>query len=285
MCHILTGCCQKRLMNANFSSNIQHGRSKVQLFYTVIVIAFIITFSLPVNIKAVEKDFPFSPGEKLTFRLKWCFVPAGKAVLEVLPTETVNGVLAYHFVLTVQSNAFVDTFYKVRDRIDAYTDIKMTRSILYMKKQKEGRTKRDIIVNFDWEKKEAQYSNFGNKREPISLLPGSFDPLSIFYYSRLLELKENAKIKGPVTDGKKCVMGNARVVKREEIKVAGKKYDTYLLEPQLKHIGGVFEKSKNAKIKIWVTADKKRIPVKIKSKVIVGSFVGELISAAGIELK
>jgi hypothetical protein len=60
-------------------------------------------------------------------------------------------------------------------------------------------------------------------------------------------------------------------------------YDTYLIEPEIKHIGGVFEKSKNAKIKLWVTADKRKIPVKIKSKVVVGSFVGELVSATGLK--
>jgi hypothetical protein len=35
---------------------------------------------------------------------------------------------------------------------------------------------------------------------------------------------------------------------------------------------------KNEKLRVWVTADKRHIPVKIKSKVKVGSFVGELIS-------
>jgi hypothetical protein len=49
----------------------------------------------------------------------------------------------------------------------------------------------------------------------------------------------------------------------------------------LEHIGGVFEKSKNARIRLWVTADERRILVKVKSKVVVGSFTGELISAAG----
>jgi len=53
------------------------------------------------------------------------------------------------------------------------------------------------------------------------------------------------------------------------------------LEPNLKDIGGVFEKSKDAKISIWVTADHRRIPVMIKSKVIVGSFVGELTDIVG----
>jgi hypothetical protein len=41
----------------------------------------------------------------------------------------------------------------------------------------------------------------------------------------------------------------------------------------------VFEKSKDAEIELWVSADKRRVPLRIKSKVIVGSFVGELISA------
>jgi len=77
-------------------------------------------------------------------------------------------------------------------------------------------------------------------------------------------------------------MGEATVIKREKITVADRTYDTFLVEPDLKHIGGVFEKSKKAKLEIWVTADTQKIPVKIKSKVIVGSFVAELISAEGM---
>ena len=68
-------------------------------------------------------------------------------------------------------------------------------------------------------------------------------------------------------------------MKREKIEVGKKVYDTYLIMPELKHVGGVFEKSKNAKIKLWITADERRLLVKIKSKVIVGSFIGELVPA------
>jgi len=245
------------------------------------MITFMMTFGLTQNIKAVDKTFPFDPGEKLTFQVRWSFIPAGEATLEVLPIETIDGVKSYHFVMTAQTYPFIDIFYRVRDRVDAYTDIEMTHSLLY-KKQKAGKTKRNVVVNFNWEKQEAQYSNFGKKRKPISILPGSFDPLSVFYAFRLHDRKGNPEIKVPVTDGKKCVVGRAKVVKREKIKVASGTYDTFLVEPDLQHIGGVFEKSKDAKLKIWVTADKRRIPVKIKSKVIVGSFVAELILAEGI---
>jgi len=267
-------------MRAAYSQR-HYSRSVLQLAFSFIVILFMMIFGFAEGVKAVEKTFPFYPGEKLTFQVKWSFIPAGEAVLEVLPIETINGVTAYHFVMTARTYSFIDLFYKVRDRIDAYTDTGMIHSILYRKK-KEGKTKRKVVVSFNWEKKEAQYSNFGEKRKPVPILFGSFDPLSVFYAFRLHNLKVNAEIETPVTDGKKCVMGKAKVIKREKVKLASGTYDTYLVEPDLKHIGGVFERSKNAKLKIWVTADTRRIPVRVKSKVRVGSFVSELISAEKI---
>lgn len=264
-------------------SSILNIRANVFPSIAFIIISAIAILGSSPCVKAGEKDLPFYPGEKLTFLLKWTVIPAGESVLEVLPTETIDGVKAYHFLLTAKSNAFIDTFYKVRDRIDAYANTEMTHTLLYKKKQHEGSTQRDIVVNFDWQNNKAQYTNFEDKRQPVDILPGSFDPLSAFYYVRLFDFQEKSKIERPVTDGKKCVIGKLSVIKRETLELKSGTYDTYLIEPELKHIGGVFEKSKNAKIQLWVTADKRRIPVKIKSKVAVGSFVGELISATGLK--
>lgn len=263
------------------SQDSRHRKPGVRVALIVMVMACTATFGLTENIKAVDKALPFYPGERLTFQVRWSIIPAGEAVLEILPIETINGVKSYHFVMIAQTYPFIDIFYRVRDRVDAYTDIEMTHSLLY-KKQKKGQGKRNVVVNFDWEKREAQYSNFGKERKPIPIVAGSFDPLSIFYAFRLHDRKKNPEIQAPVTDGKKCVMGKAKIIKRERVKVASGIYDTYLVEPDLEHIGGVFAKSKDAKLKIWVTADKRRVPVKVKSKVVVGGFVAELISAQGI---
>ena len=197
--------------------------------------------------------------------------------MEVLPVETLNDIQSYHFRMTAKTYPFVDFFCKVRDRIDGYTDLGMTHSILY-KKRNQGKTKRDVIVHFNWDKQEVNYSNFGRKRKSVLILPSSFDPLSVFYAFRRYALQDSTEIGVPVTDGKKCVMGKAKVIKRETVAVARGTYDTYLVEPELKHIGGVFEKSRDAKLQIWVTADSRKMPVRIKSKVVVGSFVAELIS-------
>ncbi len=224
----------------------------------------------------------FVPGERLTFILKWTVIPAGEAVLEVLPQEHMAGIDAHHFVLTARSNAFVDAFYMVRDRIDAWADSAMRQSLLYRKKQHEGRTRRDITVSFDWEDMTVQYTNADEVREPISISAGTFDPLSIFFWSRSANLVVGGRIQRPVTDGKKHVMGVADVVRRETVTVSAGTFDTFLIEPDLTHVGGVFEKSPDAKIQLWVSADYRRLPVKLKSKVIVGSFSGELVSLTGI---
>jgi len=220
---------------------------------------------------------PFRPGEQLNFAVYWSFIPAGEAVLEVLPSEVRDGVECFHFRATARTLDYIDLFYMVRDRLDAYTDNAVNRSVLFQQIQ-EGKHKRNVVVDFDWQKNEACYANFGEKRAPVPISPGSLDPLSVFYAFRLRELEVGGEMSCPVTDGKKAVMGRAKVLRRETIQCGGKEYDTFLVEPEMKEVGGVFEKDSRAKLHIWVTADQDRIPVRVKSGVKVGSFVAELTS-------
>ncbi|MBN2060850.1 MAG: DUF3108 domain-containing protein, partial [Deltaproteobacteria bacterium] len=167
--------------------------------------------------------------------------------------------------------------YKVRDRIDSYVNREMKGSLLY-KEKKLGHSEKDVIIQFDQERLLVQYSNFGESIDPVKIEPGSFDPLSVFFAFRLYDPGLHKEIRIPVSDGKKSAIGKAVVIKREKIEVSGIPYDTFLVEPDLEHLGGVFQKSPGAKLQIWVTADPRRIPVRIKSNVSVGSFVAELVS-------
>ena len=220
---------------------------------------------------------PFQPGEKFVYKLRWGLVTAGYAELEVLPFEQINGERSWHFVLTARSSRFIDMFYKVRDRIESFTDDLLVSSFIYRKEQLEGKTHRQVEVIFDPEKKTVVYSDWGNKHEPLEVEDGTIDPLASIYFIRKSPLADNAKITKPITDGKKNVLGQAFVVGREKISVGGKKYDTFIVEPDLKGVRGVFEKSKRSKIRLWITADERRLLVKLKSKVVIGSFTGTLI--------
>jgi hypothetical protein len=223
---------------------------------------------------------PFGPGEKLEYVLRWENVPAGSATLKILPQTRMNGEEALHFIMTVNSNRFVDLFFKVRNQIDAFSDLKMTRSLYYRKNQKEGRHVREEEIRFDWRINQAWYANFGSQREPIRVEEGSFDPLTALYFIRMAPLVPGREIIRPITDGKKNITGRLFVHGRETITLQdGRQFDTYRVEPDISDIGGVFKKSDDARIDLWLTADSRRIPVRIKSRVVIGSFIGELVSA------
>ena len=246
-----------------------------------IILAALIAWCRPVL--ADSPPLAFGPGERLTFELRWMFIPAGEAVLEVQPMAAVDGRPARHFAMTVRTNAFVDAFYKVRDRIEAWTDTEMTRSLRYAKLQREGRHRmRDVTVAFDWPQGQATYTNRGEVSEPIALLPGTFDPLAAFYFTRRVALAPGAVILRPVTDGRKNVVGRARVVGRERIRVAAGTFETIMVEPDLRDVTGVFEKSPEGRIRIWLSDDGRHLPVRIESKVVVGHFTGELVAAEGL---
>ena len=266
----LTACCVRQRANV--------------VGLALVIVSGIATFTtVPAVCILPETSPPFTPGERLVFSLNWQGISAGKAELTIMPITTLSGEPAYHFVLTARTNGFIDNFYKVRNRFEAFADMTLTRSLLFKRNQREGDFRREVDVRFDWERGEAQYATKTKTRAPIPLEDGTFDPLSVLFYVRTLSFIEGAEVKRYVTDGKKNVEGVMRIVKREKITVPAGTYDTYLVKPDTKDIGGVFKKSKNATISLWLTADHLRMPVKIKSKVAVGSFYGELEKVEGIQ--
>ena len=213
----------------------------------------------------------------MTYEGKWGPIPAGEVTLEVLPKEMINGVAAYHFAMTTKTNAAVDLIYKIREREDSFVDSNLTHSILY-KKREESKHPRDIIVNFDWDKLEATRTNFGEKSPPIHIVPGTFDPLALLYVLRLQNLKENSVIEIPVTDGHMNYAVKATVGKRDLIEIQEEMYPAVEVTPDMERLQDVVKKSDNPQLKIWYTADEKKIPLRIRSKVGIVSFVFELVS-------
>ncbi len=249
----------------------------------VVAAMAIVLLQTAFSVDAFQPSRPAAIGEKLTFHIRWGIIDAGEAVLEALPFQSLNGKPTHHFVLNLKTTSAVDLFYKVRDTIESYTDLDISRSLFY-RKQAMGKDKKDVKVHFDWENQKASYSNFDRPRDAIDIESGAFDPLSALYGIRSKPFAAHSEISFPITDGKRCFLGKAKVIKQEEIMIGGTAYDTYLIEPELVHFDGVFKESKNPELKIWLTADDRKIPVKIECKVVVGSITGELVDAQRIPL-
>lgn len=248
------------------------------LTLTALALALILTALLAPPAQAgIKRNFPYAPGEKFTYDIYWTIVYAGQATLEVLPDTEMKGEPARHFHATARTSEFVDNFYKVRDVLDSWTDPGVERTLKFHQVQREGSYEKDTIFDMNWpEKKLALYGLQGYKGTLD--LPGPvLDSLSALYAFRTHPLFKDRVVENRVTDGKKVVMGRTTVMNRETVETDLGEFDCFRVVVDTKDIGGVFKKSPDASIEIWFTADERRIPVRVKSKVAVGHFTMELV--------
>ncbi|HTZ39046.1 MAG TPA: DUF3108 domain-containing protein [Syntrophales bacterium] len=227
---------------------------------------------------AARGGFPFEPGERLVYKGTWFFIPAGEAVLEVLPDASFNGHSAHHFVMSISTNSLIDLIYRIHERQDSYTDLEVTRTLQYRIKN-TGDYPRDSVVFFDWRRMMATYVNFDKPERPVAIQPGTFDPLSLVFAIRMHRLIPGDVLEFPVCDGTSVIHTTAIVASRETVTIGRDAYDTLLVIPDLSRVENIWSGRGEPSLKIWLTSDERHLPVKVESRIAVGSFVFELVSA------
>jgi hypothetical protein len=232
-----------------------------------------------------EIDFPFQSGETLTYDLKWGIFPVGSATMKAQTILDENETRQHRLTFSVRTNDFADAFYKVRTNITSVIDHSFKRSLRYEKSQREGKTKREIEVMFDYDSKKAKYHESNRLVSTMPIPEQVFDPLAIAYFFRLKELKPNTETILPTCDGKKFQAIKVRAGAVEKVRVPAGTFQAIGTIPEMKNLSGVFKKSPKGILRVWYSKDFRRIPVKISSKVVVGSFTARLTEAKGLKKK
>ena len=227
----------------------------------------------------IADPLPFEPGETLFYEVRWEQVPVARVSLEVRPLEQIQSEPAYHFIFRARTYPALRLLYPVDGHIDGYTDLALTRSFRLEKDMREGWTRRAFQVDFDWDRGIATYVKRKKSRRSIPLTEGTLDMLSILYFVRSLPLEAGMAMSRPISSGKKIYQVEARVLRRETIMVGDRTWPAFLIEPDVRKAGGVFQKSEKPRLLLWISADDRKIPLKIVSKVRVGAFIVELTNA------
>lgn len=220
---------------------------------------------------------PFGPGERLTYSIHWTFIHAGDAVLEVMPDTEIDGVPARHFKASARTLPWVDRFYKVRDFMDAWTNLDVTHSLRYQKDQNEGSYHKKVDLLFDKQANRSQRFVRGELKHTLDQPVDVFDPMAILFNFRKHILYKTMRFGANVTDGKVSVKSQAYVEDMEDVETPMGIIRTFRVRLDIKHLSGVFKKSPDAELLVWFSADSRRIPVKVRSKVKVGHFTMELV--------
>jgi hypothetical protein len=211
------------------------------------------------------EPLPFKEGEILTFAIRYEFVKAGEATMEVKErAECGNAGECFRIVSTAKSTLPFSLFFEVHDQVESLLDTEELYTWRYEKNLKEGNYESHEVVVFDQVNHTATYSD-GNV---VSVPERVQDVLSSLYYVRTMELEVGKSVFIDNHADEKNYPLEVKVLRIEEIDVPAGTYECFVLEPILK-ASGIFQHK--GRLTVWLSTDPSRIPVMMKSKVVIGT--------------
>lgn len=220
----------------------------------------------------------FGFGERLDYEVGYKFITAGTGSFYIKKEPTIiNGRKAYDVNFYVKSLSSLEWIYKVRDTYRTLLDIGGIFPWKFEQHIREGDYKRDFEAEFDQKKNIAKTSNDSYKiPEYVN------DIVSALYYVRTWDLSKMKKdsiafLKNFYKDSTYTL--GIKMLGKQTVEVEAGKFRCYVVQPLVQE-GGLFKDEGN--IVVWLTADERKIPVKVATKILIGYVGAELTHYSGI---
>jgi hypothetical protein len=223
---------------------------------------------------------PFTPGETLTFDVMWTVFRAGE-VTATLRKSGEGEHDAYEATATARSEGFVALLFAVDNVFRATSSAQTLCSEGIVKKVNEGHRHKDTHIAFDYARKLAllderdlNLPQAPPKHAEYDIPPCVEDVVTAFYYLRRQHLEMGHTIELPVNDGSKTQRVIVEVQAREKVQTPMGTFDALRVEPKV--FNGLLKRK--GRMLIWLSADERQLPLRIKAMISVGSITGTLRS-------
>jgi len=215
----------------------------------------------------IWSNVPNFVGEELQYAAGFRFFPAGEAIL-TFSLDSLNGESVFRLTTSVKTNSFLDAFYEVRDEIQSWlhTDnLSLKKTIQTIREGSYHRDHQSIIQG-------DSIAVSGNK---IRNLPGKvYDPVSFVYYLRNQDLNLGNSYKFFSYDRKIIREVIVNITAKETVQVSAGTFNCLKIEP-VSGDGTPLLKN-NGQMRVWISDDSLRLPVKIEQKTNIGTMVMKL---------
>jgi len=209
------------------------------------------------------------------------FLRAGTAILEVDEKE-LNGKKVFHTKGSGWTSGMIKWFFEVNDKYESYFDKDTVKPYVFKRKIDEGGYKKHRITSFNYVSHRAYIQDFTLQKDTSVAFFNVQDMLSSFYYLRNRDVKNMKKGEEIAIDmfmDSQVYPFKLRFLGREVLKTKFGKVKTMIFQP-LVQSGRVFKAQES--VKLWVTDDANKIPIKMKADLSVGSLRAELEQYKGL---
>ncbi len=223
---------------------------------------------------------PAAGKEDLRYAVRYGFIQAGEARLRTEQGPEYGGRPTWRIVGTGRSTGAFDWVFKVRDHYESHVDIAGGFPHYFRRSVREGGYRLERTIRFDPERRTAHTQE--RKKSKHQVLPAFCqDLVSAFHYARQLpldRLPDGALIEMPAFVDGEVHMVRARKTGSKRIDVRAGTFDCWSFKPVVMS-GRIWEDEDD--LTVYVSADEQRIPVLIKSDLVVGSVRLELVEPGG----
>jgi hypothetical protein len=236
-----------------------------------------------------EKNTAFTFGEELFFTVSYGWVDLAEAKLRVGKKAIIEGTKPHYKIDAFgQTTGAATLFGKVNDNWGTHLDTGSLLPSLSYRYIEEGRYRKNEKVYFDQVNKKAKVELYDRENKVLKevkeyRLPGQVqDLVSGFYLLRAMDLSKLKKGNEILITGffdKEIYNLKLIFEGTETLETNLGIRETYLFSPKLpknKLFRGEYP------VKVWVTKDQNKIPVKIKANLFVGSLHIDIASANGL---
>jgi hypothetical protein len=216
-------------------------------------------------------------GERLVFDVSYGPITAGEAIMAIPRHEMIRGRTTHRIEFAVNSLPSFDWIYTVRDRYLTFVDIEAIAPLRFEQHISEGTYRYDFTAEFDPPTRLA-HTTQGSYPIPEYV----YDILSAFYYARILDYSTmKAGDFVMLNNFHKDTAYDLRVkfLGRQELEVAAGTFNALVVEPLIME-GGLFKAE--GRIVIWLTDDERKMPIRVNTKVVIGSIDVELKEYSGL---
>jgi len=242
--------------------------------------------ALPPEVKAKVPAYkpgpiPFHDGEQLIYQASWVGIPAAQARLEFHkrpkdPSRWIGEIW-------IETNPFADVFYKMRDyvRESMAGDTLHTSGVYLVQHEKSRLNYYDVTVDRPAQMVTITKKNHKGTQSKEFIASDPWGPISGAMMALTQNFAPGKTYAFDVFSGSQRYVFAFEVEKREKIHLSLGDFDAWRIVPDVWYVSDGEMRSQVHGTVLWISADKRHLPLRIEAQAFIGHVRADLIKIDG----
>lgn len=227
------------------------------------------------------QHLPFEAGEKEVYRATWNgMFSVATAAIHTTPV-LVDGKKVYQVRVEAKTSRALDLIWKMRDTITSTFDAKGLAPSHFNFSQRENSRVIDTDAKYDLgAKRWAVNRQQVGKQTKIYQFDSdnTLDPITAIYLARSTDFKVGDRLYFKLFGGRYRYLLELFIEKKEPVELeSGKVVEAYRIIPRIQNTTKNGYAGRLNDAVIWISADQRRLPIKLSSKIVFGSVYLDLV--------